>query len=242
MHNAEVELSYPVFRCDADWFRLIPSRFPPVDVYERLESATLRTAALQSEQQTNPRLVSKGRIAATEQSNRPSSGRLQNWNHAPFAYKNPEGTYLLGPAYGVMEVVHDTKSALAFYLRRREAFLGRTDEPPTGLDMRLLQTRIRGDFADLRGIAPDLSQAERRKIGQELYETEVSGAVFLRPDNPGATFIVVFDGGVLQPSIQGAHYRFAWDGTAIRSIYDFSSGKEIVRAELISEAPDEEAA
>ena len=34
----------------------------------------------------------------------------QNWNHAPFAYSNPEGTYFLGPAPRVMEVAGDGRA------------------------------------------------------------------------------------------------------------------------------------
>jgi hypothetical protein len=58
-----------------------------------------------------------------------NSPRLQNWNHAPFAYTNPEGSYLLSPVHGVMEVAGSEEAALAIAIRRREIFLGRTTEP-----------------------------------------------------------------------------------------------------------------
>jgi hypothetical protein len=242
MLNAGAKVDHPLYYCDQNWFRLIPSRFPPIDVYERLASAELRTAAQQIEAQTNPRLLSKERGAQGEHVNRAASGRLQNWNHAPFAYKNPEGTYLLNPNYGVMEVVGDVRSALAFYLRRREVFLSRTDEAPMGLDMRLLVTRIKGDFVDLTGLPPDISRDERWAIGQRLYENDAHGALFQKPNFPGASFLAVFDGSLLEPSVQGAHYRFVWDGKVIKSVYDFSSGEEISRGDLLTGDPTKEAA
>jgi hypothetical protein len=33
---------------------------------------------------------------------------------------------------------------------RREAFVSRTNEPPAGLDIRMLINRIRGEFVDVR--------------------------------------------------------------------------------------------
>jgi hypothetical protein len=235
-------VSYSVRRSEQTWFRLIPSRFPPVDVYERLGEPRLRTAAQQIEVRTNPRLASKARIAHEADADHGGTGRLQNWNHAPFAYKNPEGSYLLSPAYGVMEVVGDSRSALAFYLRRREVFLDRTDETAMALDMRMLHTPVRGNFADLAGMSPELAKEARWAIGRELYESGVSGAFFQRADYPSTLFLAIFDPSVLEPSQQGAHYRFVWDGTAIRSIYDFGTGKEIMREELLGDGPDKRAA
>jgi len=235
-----VKVDSPLYHSDRVWYRLIPSRFPPVDVYARLDSAELRSAAQEIEARTNPRLISKARAMQGREPNRASSARLQNWNHAPFTYKNPEGTYLLDPNYGVMEVVSDVRSALGYYLRRREIFLSRTSEPPMGLDMRMLQTKIRGDFVNLTSFSPDARREDRWKIGQELYESNAQGVLFQRPGFPGALFLSVFDGSTLEPSVQGAHYRFAWDGDFIKSVYDFSSGEEITREELLPEEATEE--
>jgi hypothetical protein len=111
-----------------------------------------------------------------------------------------------------------------------------------GLDMRLLITRIKGDFVDLTTLPPDTSRNDRWAIGQRLYENDARGALFQRPDFRGASFLVVFDGSVLEPSVQSAHYRFVWDGEFIRSVYDFSSGEKILREELLAGTPSKEAA
>jgi hypothetical protein len=145
-------LDFPRRHWDQDWYRLIPSRFPPVDVYERL-APELRAVAQETEALTNPRLAAKARLTGGPASVDENSPRLQNWNHAPFAYTNPEGSYLLSPVHGVMEVAGSEEAALAIAIRRREIFLGRTTELALDLDMRLLSTRIAGEFADLTGLA-----------------------------------------------------------------------------------------
>jgi hypothetical protein len=233
-------LDFPRRHWDQDWYRLIPSRFPPVDVYQRLAPA-LRAAAPDIETLTNPRLAAKGRLTGGPASVDENSPRLQNWNHAPFAYTNPEGSFLLGPVHGVMEVAGSVEAALAIATRRREIFLQRTDEPPLDLDMRLLSTRIAGEFADLTAMALDVEQPGRWEIGQRLLDAGASGAVFHRAERPDAQFLALFDAALLERSVQETHYRFLWNGTVIKSVYDFGSGTEIKRGDLLHGAGREAA-
>ena len=44
----------------------------------------------------------------------------------------------------------------------------------------------------------------------------------------------MFDGTVLGRALQGAHYRFVWDGKNVKSIYDFSNGETILRDDLLA--------
>jgi hypothetical protein len=242
MRSGEAKLSYPACDIDQDWYRLIPSRFPPIDPYERLGSATVRALAAESEALTNPRQASKARLTKGTASLDERSPRLQNWNHAPFTYKNPEGSHFLEPAYGVLEVAATVSAALAIAVHRREIFLSRTNEEAIDLDMRLLCTRIRGKFVDLTTLEPDTSQATRWAIGRELYEQGAKGVLFCRPQKPDAHFLAIFDGGLLERSVQETHYRFVWDGKAIKSVYDFNTGEEILRGDLLSDGASREAA
>ena len=42
--------------------------------------------------------------------------------------------------------------------------------------------------------------------------------------------------------MQQTHYRFVWDGTVIKSVYDFGSGKEIKREDLLPAGSGRQAA
>jgi hypothetical protein len=235
-------LEYPPFHSNQDWYRLIPSRFPPVDVYARL-APVLREAAPEIEALTNPRLKAKERLAGGPAAVDSTSPRLQNWNHAPFAYRNPEGSYLLNAVHGAMEMAGTVEAALAIAILRREIFLSRTAERPMDLDMRLLATPVGGEFADLRtSLALDAAEAARWAIGQELFDRGLLGAVFRRPERPEDTFLAVFDPTPLERSVQSTHYRFVWDGTQINSVYDFTDAKEIKRSDLLAKDTGREAA
>lgn len=227
---------YPKRSFDQDCYQLIPSRFPTIEVYERLGDKELQNAAKALEARTNPRLTAINQLPSKPTPGERAATQYQNWNHAPFAYKDPRGTFFLGPTHGCLELASDIKTALGIALLRREEFLSSTSEPAMGLDMRVFARRITGLYHDLTKLDPNLSKEERRKIGHMLHENGSPGVLFCRPDFGDHRFLAVFDGSLLPKAVQAAHYRFGWDGQKIKSIYDFSDGVEIVRGTLL--APD----
>lgn len=223
------------------WFRLIPSRFPPVSLYERVAPEADWEVLHSIEDLTNPRVQARKVLTGRAQIDE-ASARLQNWNHAPFTYLNPEGTWLLDPYIGALELYDCLQTALASSVRKRELFLSRTQEPPLDLDMRVLCTRVEGTFADLRDLDPLLTQSARWQIGEQLLQTGVGGAVFQSPHRDAGDCLAVFTGDVLQRSVQSEHYRFVWDGASIKSIYSFNSARKLLPERIFSSEPLEEAA
>jgi hypothetical protein len=71
------------------------------------------------------------------------------------------------------------QTALAMSVCKRELFLSRTNEPPLDLDMRVLCTRAKGRFADLRKLVPTLTQTARWQKGEELLSGGANGAQFI---------------------------------------------------------------
>jgi hypothetical protein len=232
MLSAEDDLSGREVDIDEKWHRLIPSRFPPVDVYARLGPPELAELAKQLEDKTNPRLHDRNWQMENKKA-RENSPSLQNWNHAPFVYRNPEGSTLLNPGYAVLEMVRGVGPALAWALRRRELFLQRTDEPALNVDMRLLITPVTGRFVDLSDTPISANRDERWNLGQALVDRGARGALFRPLDHPSVLALAVFDRTALGRTVQAAHYRFVWDGSAVRTVYDFTDGSELARDDLM---------
>ena len=120
-------MAYPTCDIDGQFHRIIPSRFPPVPLYERLGPPAIQAAAEAFEALTNPRLRALERLAQ-EGAATPKGTGPQNWNMAPFEYPNPEGTIFLSPAYKVLELVEGLTPALVVAVQRREDFLGGSRE------------------------------------------------------------------------------------------------------------------
>lgn len=205
-----------------DGFRLIPSRFPPVDVYENIVSSDRVESLVAVENLTNPRLQAAQRLTQHYTNLQPDSPRLQNWNHAPFAYSNPEGSRFFSPERPCLELADCRQTALAISVARREKFLFRTKEPPTGLDMRMLKTPTSGRFMDLRHLSLDLSRQDRWKLGADL-PASVQGILFRPPERPSATCLAVLDNSALGRSVQTEHYRYVWGGAEITKLYAFDN-------------------
>ncbi|BCH05359.1 hypothetical protein MesoLj131b_73580 (plasmid) [Mesorhizobium sp. 131-2-5] len=227
-------LSVDYVMVDSTWYRLIPSRFPPISLYERVAREEVWPVVTSVEDLTNPRAQVRRLLTGAAQVDE-ASPKLQNWNHAPFTYLNPEGTWLLSPLFGAMELCDCLQTALAMSVRKRELFLSRTEEPPIDLDMRVLGTRVKGRFADLRALDPNLTQPARWEVGEELLNAGASGALFKCPDRPAGTCVAIFNGDVLARSVQAEHFRFVWDGHRIKSVYSFDKGENFRADDLFKE-------
>src|SRR5215831_2061642 len=220
---------------DGTWYRLIPSRFPPVSLYERVAPEEAWPVVHSVEELTNPRAQVRRLLTGTAHTDE-ASPKLQNWNHAPFTYLNPEGTWLLNPLFGAMELCDCLQTALAMSVRKRELFLSRTNEPPLDLDMRVLCTRVKGTFADLRSLDPSLTQKARWQIGEELLNVGANGGQFRCPFRRAGTCLAIFNGDVLERSVQAEHFRFVWDGQRVRSVYSFDKGENFRADDLFKDA------
>jgi hypothetical protein len=176
-------------------------------------------ALAELESLTNPRLKSEARLARAAE-RVPNGNRLQNWNLAPFAYGNPEGSTFFGEERSCLEVADDRQTALAVAVGKRERFLSRTKEAPIGLDMRLLKTPVQGNFWDLRQLGVVPNRNTRMEIGKVVPQG-VDGILFRPVERPSGLALSILNGACLGRSLQATHYRFVWDGSTISMLYSF---------------------
>src|ERR1700722_2730069 len=132
-----------------DWphaSRLIPSRFPPVELYEPIAPQSDWDGLKGIEAMTNPRLRERSSGGVLLPEDRTVE---QNWLVAPFAYPDPEPSTFSDGSYGVSVVAESLRLALLMSIARREIFLRRTNEGPTRLIMRVLKMPIKSHLHDL---------------------------------------------------------------------------------------------
>ncbi len=223
----------PILQKTLKAFLLIPSRFPPIRLYERI-AGDFHDAVTDLEDLTNPRLRQKEQIIEASGLD-DKSPSLQNWNHAPFAYFNPEGSWFFPPQTPCLEVSADIQTALAVSVAKRTRFLSQTDQDKLNLDMRVLSRGISGRFLDARGFDRSMDQAKRWALGKEILEREVDGVIFSSPERPVGDRYAVLNGDCLERAIQGDHYRFVWNGKEVKELYSFAKGDVIDPKDLQSE-------
>ncbi|MEZ5897896.1 MAG: RES family NAD+ phosphorylase [Hyphomicrobiaceae bacterium] len=204
--------------------RLIPSRFPPVELYEPVADQKGREALKALETLTNPRLSPDGGVGDFL---RPDDRHvMQPWLVAPFAYLDPEPTPYSDGSYGVCIVAETEKGALAAAVQRREAFMRATAMPPMRLDMRQLVTPVSATLHDLTNWPRVGDSAETRRICQKLREQGSYGVLLASPFRVRESTAVLFRPTAMARATQAKHYCFVWDGSRISGIYDYSDQTE----------------
>lgn len=210
---------------DQMFYTLIPSRFPTVDVFARVANDRSNELA-DIESLTNPRLRERERLMNGAQTVDDNGPLLQNWNHAPFTYRNPEGTRFFDSDRPALELAADIQTALIISVKKRETFLIRTTEAPIGLEMRELSRQVKGRFANGLDWDPGLARVERRRLGREVAEAGFDGLLFRPAERPSGVCVSIFKGEVLQRAVQRDHFKFVWDGRRVRVVYSFGSDAE----------------
>lgn len=204
--------------------RLFPSRFPPVDLYERVAAPNDREALKDIDALTNPRFSSgsEGPPYLLPEDRHVT----QPWLVAPFAYPNPEVSPYSDASYGVCFVAQTNEGALIEAVRRREEFLRATDTPATKLDMRLLITPVSAQLHDLTNWPGVADPDETRRICRNLQALGSHGIVLPSPYRRGEQTAVLFRPTAMTSATQSTHYCFVWDGKRISKIYEYSDRSE----------------
>ena len=208
-------------------WRIIPSRFPPVDIYRRIAPPDDWPAIIEIETLTNPRVRELQEDLGLIRPEDKVGGARQNWNMAPFTYPDPEGSRFSDGSFGVSVQTEEFATALCELIRRREAFLHRTKEGPIRLDMRVLKTSLAGEFDDARNWKGVKDLEKCRELGAQRRSAGSNGILYYSDARPVGECIAVLRPRVLGNSVQERHLNYVWNGDRIEQAYDFQAGKRI---------------
>ena len=132
-------------------WRIVPSRFPPIQLFERVTEPRDLEAIFELEALTNPRLRDEvGNIRLVPPQDR-VSGPGTSVIMAAFTHLNPNGSRFSDGAYGVFYTGKDLEVAIAETRHHRERFMRATAQPRMELDMRVYLVDLEGELHDLRG-------------------------------------------------------------------------------------------
>jgi len=209
---------------DPSW-RLVPSRFPPVSLFDRVANASDLEAIVAVESLTNARLRDEvGELHLVPESER-QSGQGTTPIMASFTHVGDESRFSDGN-FGVYYAAKDIETALAETRYHRERFLQRTDEQPIDIDMRSYASELNTELHDIRGMRSDLSAiydrnsyGESQELARDLRKNGSNGIVFDSVRHAGGECVGIFKANIPSPVVQGSHYCFQWDGDRIYNTY-----------------------
>jgi hypothetical protein len=207
-------------------YRIVPSRFPPVGLYDRVADPVDLEAVIAVENLTNPRLRQEtGEISLVSPWDR-VSGPGTTPIMAAFTHLNSEGSRFSDGTYGVYYACSALGTAVAESRYHRERFLLRTKEDAIELDMRAYLADLGGDLHDIRGrkdlgaIYDPSDYSAGQALGRELKALNSYGIAYDSVRDQGGECAGVLRPPALLPCIQGPHFGYVWDGSRITTVYE----------------------
>jgi hypothetical protein len=207
--------------------RIIPSVFPPVNLFERVARPEDLDAVQAIESAFNPRLRDAvGDLTLVPRDERvvgPGAGYVM----AAFTHVSPEGSRFSNGTYGVFYAAQRESTAIAETRYHRERFMRATNEDRRELDMRVLGVTVKASLHDLRGmrqIMPDVYRPDdytaSQLLGGALRAGGSGGIVYDSVRHDGGKCVGVFRPRLLSHCRDWKHLRYVWDGTRITDVLE----------------------
>ncbi len=194
-------------------YRLIPSRFPPIPLFETVAMADDLPAVMELAGWTNDRLTPE------------RLGRLpkEDWVHgrpnasvvlAAFLHVSPTGSRFNGPDLGAWHAAADLRTAIAEvgHHLRREAVASRRRE--LRRTYRAYSARLAGDYLDIRGetaTRPDLyapdSYESSQAFGEAARKGGEDGILFASVRLTGGENVVAYRPRNVRDVVQADHFE-----------------------------------
>ena len=215
-----------------DWspaYRVIPTRFPAVNLFDRVASPEDFDALYALEAMTNDRLRTEvGELDLVPREERrfgPGWGPIM----AAFTHLNPLGSRFSDGSYGVFYCARSRATAIAETRYHTGQFLAATSEPPLRQQMRLYTVIASGEVADLRD-DPSLDPAvlspndylAGHALGRAARTAGVAGIVYPSVRDSAGECLAAFRTTLLRDCRHAAYLEYNWNGKAVDIVFELN--------------------
>lgn len=211
-------------------WRIIASRYPPIQLFERLsDDPAVWDALIELEQRTNPRARDElGNIALVAPEDR-VKGAGAGYVMASFTHLNPKGSRFSDGSYGVYYAASTLETAIAETVFHFEEFARDSHDPPRTEDMRVLVGAIENDFEDVGAlpaaerdlILAPTSYRAGQAYGRRLHEQDSLGVTYPSVRRVGGQCTGAFKPRAVGLPHQERHLQYFWDGERVTRYFDY---------------------
>lgn len=207
--------------------RIVPTRYPSVNLFDRVADAADFEALYALEAMSNERarqdLGEVGLVPPDQRLYGPGSGPIM----AAFTHLNPAGSRFSDGRYGVFYAARDRATAVAETRYHHARFLAATAQGPMHLPMRLYQVVIDAKLHDLRppgAVDPAVfsphSYAASQALGRQLLGAGSAGVVYPSVRQPEGQCAGLFRARGASACLHAAYLLYAWDGQQFGDVYE----------------------
>ncbi len=216
--------------------RVIASKYPPIDLYERVSSdPAVWDALIAAEMLTNPRvrdqLGSIHLVPVEERVGGPGSSYVM----APFTHLNPKGGRFSDATHGAYYAARDLPTAVAETGYHFARFAANSADGPRYEEMRVIVGRIdadlhdveRLDAADRQRLLDPIDYTPSQAFALAMREIGSTGVHYPSVRRAGGKCVAIFRPSAVGIPVQTKHLKYHWDGTAMRRYFDYEQDRWI---------------
>ncbi len=211
---------------ELDWkhqYRIISSKYPPINFFERLVDPALMEELYYIESLTNDRLRQEigdiSLVPVEERVTGPGSTPVMAaFTHIGISSRFSDGSY------GIYYAAKNMDTALAESIHNRTCFLSYTKEEAGEINMRVYIGEVVRPLHDVRGNGhedlhlPD-DRGPAQVFGRKMKDANSWGIVYRSVRHPEGECIAALRPPAVTVPRQGPHYSYAWDGSRITRVY-----------------------
>jgi len=211
-------------------WRIIASRFPPINLFERVtDNPAVWETLIELEQLTNPRVRNETGNINLVPPERRVSGNNASYVMAPFTHVNPRGSRFSDGTYGVYYAAERLETAIRETAYHFGRFAAESHDPARREDMRVLVGSIDcslGEVDSLSGadrlaVLDKISYAASRIFARMQRANGSDGLSYPSVRHEGGRCIAAFWPNVVGIPIQERHLEYEWDGIRVTRYFDF---------------------
>ncbi len=207
-------------------YRIIPSRYPTIDLYEDVASTDELEAVWAIEAMTNDRLKEEaGELSLVPKHDWLVGIHGSSYVMAAFTHLNPEGARFTTDDFGGYYCAPKLDTAIKETVYHQERILGYTCEPAQKVQMRVLLTTFDATLSDITSEpflsspiyhATDYSQA--KAFAQTQKSQNVDGIHYRSVRHTEHFCYVLYRPCLITHVHQAQHLEYHWNGSAITNV------------------------
>lgn len=215
-------------------WRIIATRYPPIDLFERVSpNPAVWDALIELEQLVNPRVRDAIGEISLVPPHRRVSGRNASWVMAPFTHLNLKGSRFSDGSYGVYYAADRLSTAIVETAHHFANFARDSSDPPRREEMRVLVGAIANEFHDIddlpvsdrAAVLDPNSYVASQVLARALREGGSNGVVYPSVRETGGRCIGAFWPDVVGVPVQERHLKYEWNGTRVSRYFDYAENR-----------------
>ncbi len=216
---------YSFINFDKKVHRLIPSKFPPMSLFDWASSPEELEQIALLEGLTNERIQAElGRINIIPKEDwvcgQGSTPLMAAFTHIGYASRFSDGSY------GVYYAASSLETAIKETMFHRERFYRASQEKVCSISMREYIAKIKqplidltsDNYSDLLNPDPDLYD-KSQAFGKKIHDEKYWGLLYPSMRNRSGMCMAIFRPPALTIPTQGCHIKYIWDGSRISEVY-----------------------